>query len=301
MLVVGVGSRVFVGCSSSEVSEVAGVEFIDLSTLSSPEVRVETDVEVSVDEDDDGASRGGEGVKTLRNGDVGEACFRIGFVGEGGVDEASIWMKLAFVGDRGERIGGVGDAARKVEFRFVFILGCTGSLAVVNVEYCEPFESRRPVMTFAGASDETGFALLAAKKNFSPGSTEGALLSGRSFAWKKFPLVVGGGTGVVALSLIKLGALFIFRDPGLISDLVLLVESDRSLVRGGAGPKFGDFTFADAGATTNAGPKLGFSLASGSDPSVLTRLRRSEDRFVTVTGILLSILFVGVSYPHFTS
>ena len=83
----------------------------------------------------------------------------------------------------------------------------------------------------------------------------------------------------------KLEALFNFRDCGIFSDFTLAFESDLSLVRGMAGPKFGCCIFAVVGATIDAGPKFGFSLTSGSDSSVFIRRRRSDDRFVTVTGI----------------
>lgn len=105
------------------------------------------------------------------------------------------------------------------------------------------------------------------------------------------------GPGVGARSLATLGGLFSFLAGGSISDFVLAFESDRFLTRGRAGPKLGGCIFA-VGATMKAGPKFGFSSTSDSDPSVFIRRRRSEDRTVTVEGMLLSILLLGVSKPQ---
>jgi hypothetical protein len=291
-MLVGGGNNVFVGWSSSDVSGVSALGLIDLAVLISPEFRV--DVDASVDEEDS-VARGGDGVNIFRNGDKGVICF---IVGEGG-EEDEQWNNPYFAGDSGDGMGGVGDAVRNVDVKFVFTFGRLCSFAVVMVECCDSFESRRGLEEFVGAVGLGDLTLLEAKKNFSPLSIDGGRLSGRSFAWKKLPVALVECTGVGERSLMKLGALFTFRGNGLISDLVLPLESDRSLVFSeDEGAKLGDCTLA-FGATTNAGPKCGFSLLS--DSSVFIRLRRSEERIVTVEGILLSILFVGVSYTRFVS
>lgn len=99
----------------------------------------------------------------------------------------------------------------------------------------------------------------------------------------------------------KLDTLANFRRGGAVfSDFALPMESERSRSRGatlsaiGVRPRTKRASIVGAG-----GPKFGLSTAVGKSlSSVLTRRLRSEDRFVTVTGILLSILLVGVSNPH---
>jgi hypothetical protein len=95
---------------------------------------------------------------------------------------------------------------------------------------------------------------------------------------------------------VKLVILANFFGWGVFSERALPVESDRSRTRvaGKSKDGVGVFDLADR-ATTNAGPKFGVSVESYC--SVLILLLRSEERLVTVTGILFKILFAGVSYP----
>lgn len=72
-------------------------------------------------------------------------------MGDGGVDGDNAWKNDVFRGDKGER-SDVGDAE--------LILG--GSLAAVNVEYCEPFEIRRGLTAWTDGVAEAVFVLLAA-------------------------------------------------------------------------------------------------------------------------------------------
>ena len=72
-------------------------------------------------------------------------------MGDGGVDGDNAWKNDVFRGDKGER-SDVGDAE--------LILG--GSLAAVNVEYCEPFEIRRGLTAWTDGVVEAVFVLLAA-------------------------------------------------------------------------------------------------------------------------------------------
>jgi hypothetical protein len=147
----------------------------------------------------------------------------------------------------------------------------------------------------------TFFALFAAKKNISGSSPP--RFSPRSFAWKKlsFLFVCSKGLARRGRSLVKLETFANFRRGGaMFSDLALPMESERSRIRGARLSYVGVRPLIKRGSTVGAGgPKLGRSTAVGrSFASVFIRRRRSEDRFVTVTGMLLSILFVGVSYPH---
>lgn len=101
----------------------------------------------------------------------------------------------------------------------------------------------------------------------------------------------------------KLDTFVSFRIGGAIfSDFALPMESDRSRSRGATGSYVGVRPRTMRGSTVGAAgcPKFGLSTAVvGMSLSLLfIRLLRSEDRFVTVTGILLRILLVGVSNPH---
>jgi hypothetical protein len=80
-------------------------------------------------------------------------------VGDGGVDGDNAWKNDVFRGDKGER-SDVGDAERDAVVRLELILG--GSLAAVNVEYCEPFEIRRGLTAWTDGVAEAVFVLLAA-------------------------------------------------------------------------------------------------------------------------------------------
>lgn len=179
----------------------------------------------------------------------------------------------------------------------------TTSFAGAKDENCEEFDNRRGFKVFVVviAGELMFFALFAAKKNISGPSP--LRFSPRSFAWKKLSVLFVGSKGLArsGRSLVKLETFANFRRGGaMFSDLALLMESERSRIRGAALSYVGVRPRTKRGSTVGAGgPKLGRSTAVGrSLPSVFIRRLRSEDRFVTVTGILLSILFVGVLNPH---
>ena len=69
----GIGRSDFVGCSSSEVSEVSAAVSIEDEVPVSNEVG--SVMIVSRVDADDVLSLGGDGVNVLRNGDDGEFCF----------------------------------------------------------------------------------------------------------------------------------------------------------------------------------------------------------------------------------